>query len=151
MVVDGVTVRFLAPDSAWTASLSDPNEASTIALVSYRAVRFLLAGDAEQAEEAWLLSHARKELAADVLKVAHHGSNTSSGDEFLAAVNPALAVISVGADNLYGHPSADVLAALGRAGARILRTDESGTIVIRTDGTRLTVRNTGEAWDISRR
>jgi competence protein ComEC len=151
LAVDGVTVKFLAPDSAWTASLSDPNEASAIALVSFREARFLLAGDAEQAEEGWLLSHARHELAADVLKVAHHGSSTSSGDAFLAAVNPALAVISVGADNLYGHPSADVVAALGRVGARILRTDESGTIVIRTDGTSLSVGNTGETWDISRR
>jgi competence protein ComEC len=148
--VDGVTVRFLAPDSAWTASLTDPNEASTIALIEYGSVRFLLTGDAEQAEEEWLLNRDLSELAADVLKVAHHGSSTSSGDAFLAAVNPRLAVISVGADNLYGHPSADVLAGLARVGARTMRTDESGTIVVRTDGSRLTVSASGEEWDISR-
>lgn len=151
VAIDGVSMKFLAPDSAWTASLADPNDASTIALVTFGSTRFLLVGDAEREEEAWLLTHARDELHADVLKVGHHGSSTSSSDAFLSAVNPALAVISVGADNLYGHPSADVLAGLARAGARILRTDETGTIVIRTDGRRLTVGNTGDAWDTSQR
>ena len=151
LVVDGVSVRFLAPDSAWTASLDDPNEASTVARIEYRSSSFLLTGDAEDAEEAWLLHHARGDLAADVLKVAHHGSSTSSSDRFLEAVNPSLAVISVGADNLYGHPSADVLAGLSRVGARTLRTDQAGTIVVRTDGLRMTVQASGEEWDISRR
>jgi competence protein ComEC len=151
LAVDGVSVRFLAPDSAWTASLADPNEASTIALVEYRSTKFLLVGDAEQAEEGWLLDRARGDLAADVLKVGHHGSSTSSGDAFLAAVNPALAVISVGSDNLYGHPSADVLAGLARVGARTMRTDQVGTIVIHTDGSRITATASGEKWDISRK
>lgn len=151
MRVDGVLVRFLAPDSAWTASLSDPNEASTIALVEFGETRFLLTGDAERAEEAWLLDHSFDELHADVLKVAHHGSSTSSTEAFVKAVQPALAVISVGADNLYGHPSADVIAALGRAGARTMRTDRSGTIVIRSDGHRITYESGGESWAISRR
>ena len=151
MRVDGVRLRFLAPDSAWTASLDDPNEASTIVLVEYGATRFLFMGDAERAEERWLIDHAFNDLRADVLKVGHHGSSTSSTDEFLAAVQPALAVISVGADNLYGHPSADVLASLGRIGARTVRTDLSGTIVIRSDGRRLTYEAGGETWDISRR
>ena len=148
--VDGLSVEFLAPDSAWTASLSDPNEASTIALVTYGSSRFLLVGDAEKAEEAWLVNHARSELHADVLKVGHHGSSTSSTDAFLAAVNPTLAVISVGADNIYKHPSADVLASLSRIGARTMRTDHSGTIVVRSDGTHLTVEAGGESWDISK-
>lgn len=148
--VDGVAVEFLAPDSAWTASLADPNEASTIALIRFGAVRFLLAGDAEQAEEGWLLDHARDELHADVLKVGHHGSSTSSGDEFLAAVHPSVAIISVGADNIYGHPSADVLAALGRVGARVVRTDRLGTITVRTDGRTATLEAEGQRWNISR-
>jgi competence protein ComEC len=151
MRVDGVLVRFLAPDSAWTASLADPNEASTIALVEYGSTRILFMGDAERAEEGWLLRHASARLRADVLKVGHHGSSTSSTDPFLAAVAPALAVISVGADNLYGHPSADVLASLGRAGARVVRTDISGTVIVRSDGTHLTYEASGESWDISRR
>lgn len=151
VAIDGVTIRFLAPDSAWTSSLSDPNEASTIAKIEYRDASFLLTGDAEREEEAWLLRHVRGDLEADVLKVAHHGSATSSGDNFLRAVNPSLAVISVGADNLYGHPSMDVLAGLSRVGALTLRTDQSGTVVVRTDGHRIVAEAGGRTWDISQR
>jgi competence protein ComEC len=151
MLFDDVRIRFLAPDSAWTASLSDPNEASTVALIEYGDTRFLLMGDAEQSEEGWLLGHAYGDLRADVLKVAHHGSSTSTTDEFLRAVQPSLAVISVGAGNLYGHPSEDVLASLGRAGARTMRTDQSGTIVVVSDGNRIRSKAGGETWDISRR
>jgi competence protein ComEC len=151
MQVDGVVVRFLAPDSTWTASLGDPNEASLIALVQYGSTRILFMGDAERAEERWLLAHQRDHLHADVLKVGHHGSSTSSTDSFLAAVSPLLAVISVGADNLYGHPSSDVLASLSRIGAQTVRTDRSGTIVVRTDGRNLTYSAGGETWDISRK
>jgi len=147
--VDGVAIEFLAPDSAWTASLNDPNLASTINLIRFGSVRFLLVGDAEAPEERWLLDHARAELHADVLKVGHHGSSTSSGDEFLAAVHPAVAIISVGADNPYGHPSPDVIAALGRAGARVMRTDQLGTIVVSTDGRTATVEAEGKRWAIS--
>ena len=151
MRVDGVLLRFLAPDSAWTASLGDPNEASTIALVEFGETRFLLMGDAERDEEAWLVNHAFDELHADVLKVGHHGSSTSSTGPFLSAVHPSLAVISVGADNVYGHPSPDVLASLGRVGAQTVRTDRSGTVVIRSDGYRITYEAGGESWAISRR
>ncbi|MEO5902673.1 MAG: DNA internalization-related competence protein ComEC/Rec2 [Gemmatimonadaceae bacterium] len=148
LTFDGVGVRFLAPDSAWTASLSDPNSASTIALVEYGSTRFLLVGDAEGPEEDWLLEHARDDLHADVLKVGHHGSSTSSSDRFLAAVNPSLAVISVGASNVYGHPSRDVITSLGRVGAQVLRTDKVGTIVVHTDGHHLTYQAAGAHWRI---
>lgn len=151
MRIDGVLIRFLAPDSAWTASLDDPNEASAVASVEFGATRFLLMGDAERDEEAWLVNHASGDLRADVLKVGHHGSSTSSTDVFLRAVQPSLAVISVGADNLYGHPSADVIASLARAGAQIVRTDRAGTIVVHSDGNRITYEAGGENWDISRR
>lgn len=151
MRVDGMLIRFLAPDSAWTASLDDPNEASTVASVQFGATRFLLMGDAEREEEAWLMNHASGDLRSDVLKVGHHGSSTSSTDPFLNAVQPSLAVISVGADNTYGHPSSDVLASLSRVGARTVRTDRAGTIVVHTDGKRVTYEAGGETWDISRR
>jgi len=85
-----------------------------------------------------------------VLKVAHHGSSTSSSDAFLRAVDPELAIISVGAGNMYGHPSGDVLHALGRTGAAVLRTDEAGTVVVRTDGVHLEVDAKGIAWELSR-
>jgi competence protein ComEC len=148
--VDAVTITFLAPDSAWTVGLKDPNLASTVALVRFGMVRFLLVGDAERAEEDWLLQHHHDELRAEVLKVGHHGSSTSSSDAFLDAVHPELGVISVGAGNLYGHPSVDVLHALARAGAEVVRTDEAGTVVIRTDGVRLEIEARGEKWELSR-
>jgi competence protein ComEC len=148
--VDGVRVSFLAPDSSWTVGLKDPNLASTIAVVSYGMVRFLLVGDAERAEEDWLLAQHRDELSAQVLKVGHHGSSTSSSDAFLAAVHPDVAVISVGAGNMYGHPSNDVLHALSRAGAEVLRTDESGTVIVRTDGVHIEIEAKGNKWELAR-
>ncbi|MBI1809180.1 MAG: MBL fold metallo-hydrolase, partial [Gemmatimonadetes bacterium] len=146
--VDGVTVTFLAPDSAWTSSLADPNLASTVALVRYGSVRFLLTGDAEAPEEEWLLRHWLQTLHADVLKVAHHGSTTSSTAEFVAAVRPRVAVVSVGAVNSYGHPGTPVIRRLLDAGALVLRTDQLGTVVIRTDGHALSALAQGQRWPV---
>jgi len=148
--IDGVVVSFLAPDSAWTVGLKDPNLASTIAVVRYGMVRFLLVGDAERAEEDWLLAHHREELRAQVLKVGHHGSSTSSSDAFLDAVRPDVAVISVGAGNMYGHPSNDVLHALSRVGAEVLRTDEAGTVIVSTDGVHIDIEAKGDRWELVR-
>jgi competence protein ComEC len=150
VIVDGVLIEFLAPDSIWTVGLKDPNLASTVVSISYGTVRFLLVGDAERAEEDWLLANEREDLRADVLKVGHHGSSTSSSDAFLAAVEPTLAVISVGAVNKYGHPSMDVVAALGRAGADVLRTDRNGTVIVRTNGSIIEVEDREEKWELSR-
>ena len=150
VAVDGITIRFLAPDSSWTAHLTDPNLASTIAVVQYGNVRFLLTGDAERAEEEWLLSHySSVELRSDVLKVGHHGSRTSSSAPFLDAVQPRVALVSVGAGNSYGHPSAEVMDALLARGAMIVRTDQLGTAVVSTDGRELFVRAGGRAWTVS--
>jgi competence protein ComEC len=77
--------------------------------------------------------------ATDVLKVAHHGSRTSSSEEFLDAVHPAFAVISTGFENSYGHPHPAIVERLVEHHATILRTDRDGLITIRTDGRRLTV------------
>lgn len=148
--VDGVTLRFLAPDSGWTVGLTDPNLASTVTLIQYGLVRFLLVGDAEWAEEQWLVDRYSRELGADVLKVGHHGSSTSSSDEFLGAVQPRVAIISVGAGNKYGHPSNDVLRALANSGADVLRTDESGTVIARTNGIDLEIEAGGSKWELSR-
>jgi competence protein ComEC len=152
LVVDGVALHVLAPDSAWTAALSDPNLASVIVAVRWRGVRFLLVGDAEAPEEQWLVDRATRDssvadaLRADVLKVAHHGSRTSSTPAFLALVRPRLALVSVGAGNTYGHPSAEVMRRLEDGGADVLRTDQLGTIVVRADGRRLSVEAGGESW-----
>ena len=146
LVVDDVELRILAPDSAWTASLDDANDASTVVLVTYRGVRFLLTGDAETAEEQWLVSAVGTGLRADVLKVAHHGSRTSTSPAFLQAVRPRVGLISVGAGNTYGHPGARVLADLAASGAMVVRTDRAGSIVIRTDGRALILEAQGESW-----
>jgi competence protein ComEC len=150
MMIDGVDISFLAPDSAWTVGLVDPNLASTVTLIRYGVVRFLLVGDAERAEEDWLLGEYPSGLRADVLKVGHHGSSTSSSDAFLAAVKPRAAIISVGARNQYGHPSNDVLRVLANAGADVFRTDLSGTVIARTDGQRLEIEAGGERWELDR-
>jgi competence protein ComEC len=141
--LDGVRITFLAPDSTWTVGLDDPNLASTVALVQYGNVRFLLVGDAEKAEEDWLLQNAGDQLRADVLKVGHHGSSTSTSPDFLAAVSPRLALVSVGALNSYGHPNRNVMESIRARNATVIRTDSAGTIVVRTDGVRLVVRSRG--------
>jgi competence protein ComEC len=148
LVVDGVVLRFLGPDSAWTAALTDPNLASTIVLARFGQVRILFVGDAERPEEDWLLARYGDSLRADVLKVGHHGSSTSSSGPFLDAVRPRIALVSVGAGNSYGHPSPAVMATLAERGAQVLRTDRLGTIVVRTDGQRLRVDANGESWEL---
>lgn len=143
---DGVSIAVLAPDSAWLAGLSDPNEASVVLRVSYGGIRFLLTGDAESGEEDWLLRRYGDTLRADVLKVAHHGSRTSTTLPFLDAVRPRVALVSVGAGNSYGHPSPRVLQSLDARGIHLLRTDDDGTIVTSTNGADLEVRTDGRRW-----
>jgi len=100
----------------------------------------MLPGDAEkQAERQILAENGEEALGADVLKVGHHGSKNSTTDQFLAAVHPRVAVISAGEDNVYGHPSPELLERLQRAGVRILRTDHDGAVHVLTDGERLEI------------
>ena len=113
---------------------NNTNNMSLIVRITYGNVTFLFTGDAEREEEQDLVE-ADVPLQADVLKVSHHGSNSSSGDVFLGAVKPRYAVVSVGADNQYGHPAEEVLGRLIDAGAEIYRTDLQGTIICKTNGT----------------
>jgi competence protein ComEC len=145
--IDGVLVRVLAPDSAWTVAQSGPNEASTVLLIEFGVTRMLLTGDAEDDEEAWLLERwGGPALRADVLKAGHHGSRSSSTPPFLDAVRPRIAVVSVGAGNGYGHPHAGVLDAFAARGTVVLRTDELGSVVVSTDGRRIRVAGADGAW-----
>ncbi|HEY4130164.1 MAG TPA: DNA internalization-related competence protein ComEC/Rec2 [Gemmatimonadaceae bacterium] len=146
--LDGVTVRFLAPDSAWTAHLVDPNLASVVTLVQVGDVRMLLMGDAERPEEEWLLQHEASELHADILKVGHHGSQTSSSEPFLDAVRPRLALVSVGEKNIYHLPTPAIMQRLSARRAQVLRTDHLGSIVVRTDGRRILVSAAGDEWEL---
>lgn len=110
----------------------DQNDASIVLMVDFGEVEVLLTGDMEAKVEADLLTQGIS-LTAEVLKVAHHGSKSSSTAEFLAAVHPEIAVISTG-PNPYGHPHLETLLRLSKAGARTLRTDLLGTVVVTSDG-----------------
>lgn len=125
-----VTIDILSPV---TLSAEDMNDNSIVIRLTYGQTSFLFMGDAESQTEKTLLLD-KTNLGADVLKVGHHGSNSSTTESFLEKVAPRYAVISVGADNDYNHPNKDVLDRLTAIGARILRTDEQGTVVIVSDG-----------------
>ena len=104
----------------------------------------LFTGDIEEiAEKAILSKYVNKQevLNADILKVAHHGSKTSSIKEFINAVNPKYAVIGVGKDNKFGHPSEKTLETLNDKNVKIYRTDISGEIMIITDGDSVKVKS----------
>jgi beta-lactamase superfamily II metal-dependent hydrolase len=135
------TLTLLGPPSPpILRSRSDTNANSIVSRLDWRRTSVLLEADAEAPTERWLLQR-RAPLAARVLKVAHHGSHHASGPRFLRAVHPELAVVSVGARNDYGHPAPITLARLRALGARVLRTDEDGDVIVRTaDGESLDVR-----------
>ena len=119
------------------AEYSETNNTSIVLRVDYGETSFLFTGDMETKAEKDLLDQGA-DLSATVLKVGHHGSDTSSSYSFLREVMPEYAVISVGLDNDYGHPSDDVLSRLRDAGATVYRTDQQGTIVAVSDGTTVT-------------
>ncbi|MBE7560219.1 hypothetical protein HS125_15290 [bacterium] len=100
--------------------------------MDYRDIEFLLTGDIDRVGEQTLVDEALP-LDCEVLKVAHHGSRSSSSREFLSAVRPQLAVIMCGR-NQYGHPHYETLDRLGDVGAAVVRTDRVGTVTVRTDG-----------------
>lgn len=147
LVIDELTIDVLAPDSAWLDEVSDPNDASVILGVTVGSVRFLLTGDAEAGAERRLLDRGA-DVRADILKAGHHGSATSSSPDLLDAVKPRLALMSVGALNRYGHPGPEVVHALMRRRAIVLRTDVHGAIVVRTNGRVITVETEDETWDL---
>ncbi|HEX2981874.1 MAG TPA: lamin tail domain-containing protein [Anaerolineaceae bacterium] len=117
------------------AGLTSPetNEASVVLRVDYHETSYLFTGDIDSSVEAVIPARGVP-LAADILKVAHHGSSSGSSEAFLAAVSPNDAVISVGADNDYHHPSPDTLTRLENSGANIWRTDYNGNLVVTSDG-----------------
>lgn len=129
---DGVRFEVLWPPAGYPPE--DLNATSIILRVTYGEVRFLLTGDSEGPAQRALM--AMTNVSAAVLKVPHHGSKTTD-PAFLAAVHPAVAVISVGENNRYGHPSQETLD--GLTSVQLFRTDLSGRVTVRTDGKKLTV------------
>lgn len=128
----------LHPFLGWTSAAHDPvNDESIVFRLDFGRRRFLFTGDVEAAGERELLDHHAAALRADVLKVPHHGSRTSSSWPFVTAVNPLIAVFSCGEENRFRHPNPAALAHY--RGRRVYRTDRDGTIVVSTDGVDLEV------------
>lgn len=135
----GDTLQFLSPDQGLKLDVAadDSNNFSIVFKLTHQDKSFLFTGDMETPLEKGLIEkyclseNSCPTLKADVLKVGHHGSGTGSSDVFVGSVAPASAVISVGSNNSYGHPSSRVLKHLERVGARILRTDQMGAIVLK--------------------
>jgi len=143
----GARLRALAPAPGYRVLDQPRNNDSLVLRVCYGERSFLLAGDAERQVE-WEMLDSGALSRSDVLKVAHHGSNTSTQQAMLDAVRPLFALISVGFENSFRLPSREVLKRLSDEGARVFRTDEVGLISIRTDGRRLEV-DTGR-WSAAR-
>ena len=134
----GAQIDVLAPPPDYVPSDSPKNNDSLVLRLRYGRHAFLLSGDVERPIERRMLED--NELSpVDVLKVAHHGSKTSSIEPFLDAVRPSFALISVGPDNSYGHPNKDIIDRLREHHAAVFRTDQDGLISIRSDGRRLYV------------
>jgi competence protein ComEC len=129
----GAIVEVLAPSSGYEAGDAVRNNDSLALRLSYGRRSFLLTGDIERQVE-WDLAARGALERSDVLKVAHHGSGTSTTAPFLDAVRPVFGVISVGYGNSFNMPSPDVLRRLGERRVHVLRTDDWGLVSIRTDG-----------------
>jgi competence protein ComEC len=129
--IGGAKVTVLAPPRNAEGRTSRPNDESLVMKISYGATSALLEGDAEKKTEKQV---AQENAQADLLKVAHHGSATSTIPELLAAVHPKYAVISVGTHNVYGHPRGEVLDRLAEAHVLTYRTDMDGAVTFYLDG-----------------
>ena len=134
----GAAIDVLAPLAGYVPNDTPKNNDSLVLSIRYGSRVFLLTGDVEKPIEYRMLDE--NEIGpVDVLKVAHHGSRTSSTESFLDAARPPFAIISVGTDNSYGHPNREVLERLGEHNAEVFRTDESGLVTARTDGKHLSL------------
>lgn len=128
------TFEILAPNSE---SYDSINNYSIVIKLTYGKNKFLFTGDAETISENEILSNGA-DIRADLLKVGHHGSYTSTSDNFLQAINPKYAVICVGKDNKYNHPVKSVMERLKKNNIDVYRTDELGNIIVTSDGENIT-------------
>lgn len=146
--LEAFSAEFVGPVGSEYESL---NNYSAVLKLTYGGTSFLFQGDAEkESEEDILKSTYGSKLEADVIKIGHHGSSSSTTREYLLRVKPEYAVIMVGKGNDYGHPHKETMALLNEKGIKVYRTDEQGTIVAKSDGKNIsfsvnTVNYTGEA------
>jgi beta-lactamase superfamily II metal-dependent hydrolase len=144
IAVDSDTnVSVLNPPLSTSATDAPDNDHSIVIKATYQRISYLLTGDAERPAEARMIRMFN--CSAYVLKVGHHGSSAASSAAFLKAVMPRIAVISVGANNSYGHPSPQMLARLAAVNATVYRTDTQGTIIVTTNGQTVDVRTARNA------
>jgi len=136
--IDGVTIDVLWPTPAAEPPVTSGNNDSVVLKLVYGSITILLAGDIEQATEDSLAASAI-DLRADLLKVPHHGSRTSSTEAFVNAVNPKYAIISVGERSRFGHPHPTVVDRYISHGARLFQTGRDGTVTAETDGSVIAV------------
>lgn len=128
----GVRVDVLNPPAGSGEEYSGSNDSSVAVLLTYGRARVILAGDAEEDAEEYI-SRSPRSGAVTVMKVNHHGSNTSTTPAFLSRYRPEVAVIQSGEDNSYGHPTPEVLGRLEEAGAEVFRTDLHGDVIVEID------------------
>lgn len=117
-------------------SYEDLNDYSPVMKIEYGKTSFLFTGDAQKDIEKEILA-SNEDISANILKVGHHGSSTSTTKDFLNKVNPSMAVISVGSDNKYNHPNDDALKRLKENKVTVYRTDNDGTVVLSSDGSKI--------------
>lgn len=134
--IGSMTVTFLAPLEIY----KDTNNCSVVMRLDFGETSFMMTGDAaKKSENAMLKKYSKEMLDCDVLKVGHHGSDSSSTNEFLDAVSPMIALISCGKGNSNGHPNAVTLQKLEAISAAVYRTDELGSIILISDGETITI------------
>lgn len=134
LTIGDATLTFLAPNSE---TYEDLNNYSIVVKLKYGNNSFIFMGDAEALSEGEILAK-QLDVQADVLKIGHHGSNSSTSKEFLSKVNPKYAVIEVAKENDYGHPTQGIMDKLKAANIQVYRTDENGTVVATSNGTDIT-------------
>jgi competence protein ComEC len=131
--IDNVSIRFLAPDESQLDANMEANDYSVVFRLAWGRFGALFLGDAPASVENELVARHGATLAAEVLKVGHHGSRTSTGDSLLAVVQPRVGLVSAGLRNRYGHPDPLILQRLAKHGVAVLRTDRQGTLTVRVD------------------
>jgi beta-lactamase superfamily II metal-dependent hydrolase len=137
---EGVEVLVLAPNKDKNlARERNNNNNSVVIKVTFGEMDFLFTGDAERKVEKQMLAEYPADLACEVIKVAHHGSESSSSQAFVEAVSPQVAIVSLATKNAFGHPSLDTLDRYLKRQVKLYRTDQWGSVTVETDGKNLRV------------
>lgn len=139
---DKIVLQVLHP----AGRIEEGNNSSLVLKLTYRQMKMLFTGDLETEGEEELLKRSEN-LTSNIFKVGHHGSSTSTSALFLRSVSPQIGIISVGKNNRFGHPTKEVLDRLQKAGVKVLRTDEDGAVLVKTNGCRCTIKTMKEVGE----